>query len=358
MKLKITKRIKNNVINLKIISMLFLIAFTFYNYSFIQSANNEISILSVGDMVFPYNFENYKNHFSTLVQYFNNDLNLGNLEGPITYYDKPAKNTSSGKMFVFRFSPDIVPELLKYLNFHGVLISNNHANDYGSIGFNDTLKYLKQVDIQAIGLKFNINQFIIKNKKIGVIGFYYSSQFNDLRDLTFSSNIIKKAKENNDMVIVFFHGGTEGANAKYVYNKTEYFGNENRGNIFAFCHLAIDSGADLVLGSGPHILRGLEIYKGKLIAYSLGNFVASGGLSVSGELSISCILISKYDLNTLNLISARIIPIDLSTKNPKYDNDKKAINFLRYLSNQIYKDNFNRLPNFIIDDEGVIQLKN
>lgn len=313
---------------------------------------NKISILAVGDMVFPYYYENGIENFTELHGYFNNDLNLGNLEGPITYSNTPSKNTSSGKMFVFRFSPDIVPNLLKYLNFKGVLVSNNHANDYGEKGFTDTLKYLKNVDIEPIGLKYHISQLFIKNRKIALVGFYYNSNFNDLRDITTCSALIKKAKQFNDMVIVFFHGGSEGTNAKYVYNKTEYFGNENRGNIFAFCHSAIDSGADLVLGSGPHILRGLELYKSKLIAYSLGNFVASGGLSNKGELSISCILTCNYDLITNNFLEGKILPIDLTSKNPRIDKEKKAIAFIKNLTNQIYIDNFKKNPDIYINDDG------
>lgn len=339
------------------IFLFFIFIFSFINFlSFDQSLEQLITISAVGDMVFPYYFENGKKLFQDLVQYFDKDLNLGNLEGPITYLNQPAKNISSGKMFAFRFSPDIIPDLLKFLNFSAVLVANNHSYDYGEKGFSDTLKYLKEYSIEAIGLKSSIKEFTIKGKKIGIVGFYYGSRFNDLKDIPASKNLIKKAKENFDFVIVLFHGGSEGADAKYVYNRTEYFGNENRGNVFAFSHAVIDAGADLVLGSGPHILRGLELYKGKLIAYSLGNFVASGGLSAKGELSISCILSCKYDLTTNNFIEGKIIPIDLINKNPQYDQSKKSIYFLRTLTNQIYKDNYNSIPDITITDEGLIRL--
>ncbi len=347
----------NNNLFLKIFIFLFLSLSLLTSFSFLSSQDYTISISAVGDMVFPYNFANAKSYFSDLVQYFNKDLNLGNLEGAITTSDQPTKKTSSGKMFVFKFSPNIVPDLLRFLNFSGVLVSNNHSFDYGLKGFNDTIKYLKQVSIEPIGIKSSITEFLIKGKKIGVLGFYYSSRFNDLRDISTSSQIVKKAKEDYDFVIVLFHGGKEGSDSKHVYNKTEYFGNENRGNIFAFSHAAVDSGADLVIGSGPHILRGLELYKGKLIAYSLGNFVASGGLSVKGDLSISCILSLIYDLSSNSFIKGSIVPIDLSTKNPVYDKNKKAIYFLRILTNQIYKDNRKIKPDISIDEEGMIVLE-
>lgn len=337
-----------------LIGMFLLICFTLIFCSSSLQSSEVISITAVGDMVFPYYFENWQNHFSELINYFNSDLNLGNLEGPITNSTVSTKNSSSSKMFAFKFSPEITPKILKYLNFHGVLVSNNHSFDYGEKGFNDTLNYLKKVQIEPIGLKNNVTKFIRGNKKIAIIGFYYSSKFNDLRDINFSSYFVKKVKEDNDFVIVFFHGGTEGQNAKFVYNKTEYFGNENRGNIFAFAHAVIDAGADLVLGSGPHILRGFELYKGKFIAYSLGNFVASGGLSVKGELSLSSIFQCNYDLNTNQFLRGKIIPIDLSSKNPRLDLSKRSIPFLKLLTNQIYKDNFNSSPNIDIDADGNI----
>lgn len=338
--------------NIKFYLSLIIIGCFLFLYSF--QNENLLSITAVGDMVFPYNYQNGFDLFKDLVKFFNSDINLGNLEGPITTSTVSTKNTSSGKMFAFKFSPQIIPDLLKYIGFHGVLVSNNHANDYGEKGFNDTIKYLKEKEIEPIGIKYSITQITRKEKRIGIVGFYYSSKFNDLRDLKFSASLVKKAKENNDFVIVFFHGGTEGSNAKFVYNRTEYFGNENRGNIFAFAHLMIDYGADLVLGSGPHILRGFELYKNKFIAYSLGNFVSSGGLSNKGELSLSCILNLYFDLNSNSFLYGNIIPIDLSTKNPVYDNEKKSIPFLRVLTNQIYRDNFGKNPDLLIDDDGKI----
>lgn len=354
--LKLNKKNYNMISRLKLfLSTLLILSLSILSfYSFFQYETNILNISAVGDMVFPYYFENWQYHFSEIKNFFNSDLNLGNLEGPITNYNVSTKNSSSSKMFAFKFSPETTPIILKYLNFNGLLVSNNHSYDYGEKGFSDTIKYLKQVQIEPIGLKYAITQFIKKEKKIGIVGFYYSSKFNDLRDINSAVSLIKKAKENNDFVIVFFHGGTEGANAKFVYNKTEYFGNENRGNIFAFCHAVIDAGADFVIGSGPHILRGFELYKGKLIAYSLGNFVASGGLSNKGELSLSCILQCNYDLNSDNFISGKIIPIELSTKNPRLDPNKNSISFIRFLTKQIYRDNFNSDPNIKIDDDGNI----
>ena len=91
-------------------------------------------------------------------------------------------------------------------------------------------------------------------------------------------------------MIVTFHGGAEGSDKTHVPNGTEYFLGENRGNLRAFSHAVVDAGADLVVGHGPHVLRGMEFYKGRLIAYSMGNFAGYGVFSLSGPLGVSGIL--------------------------------------------------------------------
>ncbi len=91
-------------------------------------------------------------------------------------------------------------------------------------------------------------------------------------------------------MIVTFHGGAEGSDKTHVPNGTEYFLGENRGNLRAFSHAVVDAGADLVVGHGPHVLRGMEFYKGRLIAYSMGNFAGYGVFSLSGPLGVSGVL--------------------------------------------------------------------
>ena len=102
-------------------------------------------------------------------------------------------------------------------------------------------------------------------------------------------------KSENDFVIVIFHGGAEGADKSTVPEKEEWVGNENRGNVALVARTAIDAGADLVLGSGPHVLRKIEIYKDSPIAYSLGNFVGASKLITKGVLAYSGIFTATLD---------------------------------------------------------------
>ena len=92
------------------------------------------------------------------------------------------------------------------------------------------------------------------------------------------------------MVVVYMHAGAEGSDATHVTGKEETYLGEDRGNAQAFAHTAIDAGANLVIASGPHVLRGMEFYKGNLIAYSLANFAGYHNFSISGDLSLSGVL--------------------------------------------------------------------
>ena len=86
------------------------------------------------------------------------------------------------------------------------------------------------------------------------------------------------------------HAGAEGAAADHVTGREETYLGEDRGNPEAFAHMAIDAGASLVIASGPHVLRGMQFYKGHLIAYSLGNFAGYSNFSVHGTMTTSAIL--------------------------------------------------------------------
>jgi hypothetical protein len=86
------------------------------------------------------------------------------------------------------------------------------------------------------------------------------------------------------------HAGAEGSAADHVTGREEHYLGEDRGNPEAFAHMAIDAGASLVIASGPHVLRGMQFYRGHLIAYSLGNFAGYGNFATGGDLDMSVIL--------------------------------------------------------------------
>jgi poly-gamma-glutamate capsule biosynthesis protein CapA/YwtB (metallophosphatase superfamily) len=140
---------------------------------------------------------------------------------------------------------------------------------------------------------------------------------------------VKKA----DLVVVSFHGGAEGTNAQHVPNNTEIFFGEARGNLRLFARTVIDAGADLVLGHGPHVMRGMEIYQGRLISYSLGNFATYGWFQLAGETALSEILEVKLAADG-KFIGGKIHPVKQEGRGgPLLDPSKAAIPLLRNLSN-------------------------
>lgn len=123
--------------------------------------------------------------------------------------------------------------------------------------------------------------------------------------------IIRSAKAHSDVVIVSFHGGAEGENALHVTGMKEMFAGENRGNVREFAHQAVEAGADLVIGHGPHVLRAMEVYRKKLIAYSLGNFLTYGMFNLKGPNGTGAILQVRIDSETGGFLSGRIVPTSL-----------------------------------------------
>jgi hypothetical protein len=132
--------------------------------------------------------------------------------------------------------------------------------------------------------------------------------------------------------------GAEGRDQQHVRHGNEYFLGENRGNPIAFTHSVVDAGADLVLGSGPHVLRGMEWYRGRLIAYSLGNFLGNGTLSIGGILGVSGILHVALRSDG-SWIGGDLTPVRLVSPGlPALDPAEEAHGVVRTLS----KDDFGR----------------
>src|SRR5262249_10539968 len=115
------------------------------------------------------------------------------------------------------------------------------------------------------------------------------------------------------IVVVYMHAGAEGPTADHVTGQEELYLGEDRGNAEAFAHMAIDAGAGLVIASGPHVLRGMQFYKGHLIAYSLGNFAGYSNFATGGGRPMSVIF--RATLSSAGQFeSARVYPVQLSTQ--------------------------------------------
>jgi poly-gamma-glutamate capsule biosynthesis protein CapA/YwtB (metallophosphatase superfamily) len=211
------------------------------------------------------------------------DLVMGNLEQPLTDDTGASKCGSppSANCFAFRSPPSYAAHL-KDAGFDLMNLANNHTKDFGVAGARNTRAALDDAGIQYTGNADEITVVEVKGIKVAVVGFSSYAGANNLNDLGHSREVIRTAKEQADLVVVQVHMGAEGAAMQHVKPGSEIFHGENRGDPIKFSHTVIDAGADLIVGHSPHVLRGMEFYKGKLIAYSLGNF-AGGGKTLSKD---------------------------------------------------------------------------
>lgn len=218
------------------------------------------------------------------------DAVFGNLEGALTdVADSPKCGAEAEDCFAFRAPP----EYAKYLAAAGFTVmstANNHSYDFGAAGEAETIAALRDAGIAQTGSPDELTVVRAGGRRLAFVGFSSYSNTASLTDLESARALIRRARKRADLVVVAFHGGAEGADAHHVTGATEIYLGEDRGNPREFAHMAVEAGADLVLGSGPHVLRGMEIHRGRLIAYSLGNFSAYGNFSLEGALGISAVL--------------------------------------------------------------------
>lgn len=323
----------------------FLIAFlSLVICPFAANAGEQISIVAVGDIMMGTTYPDKKlppkdgsGIFNNVKkEFYGHDIVFGNLEGPLTDVGEPSKCLVKTEHCNEFKMPVRYVNYLKDAGFNVMSIANNHAFDFGFRGMQNTRNTLESAGIKTAGGK-DIAYLNIKGKKIAVAGFSFSSSSPysySIKDLPQAAKIVKELKESNDIVIVSFHGGAEGKAAVNIFDSEEIFLKEKRGNVIKFSRTVIDAGADLVIGHGPHVLRAMEIYKGKLIAYSLGNFLTYG-FSTSGPNGLSVILKIKIDSETGNFIDGELIPVKLSNQGiPEIDPGNQAIKLIKKLTVQ------------------------
>ena len=267
------------------------------------------------------------------------DAVYGNLEGPmIDGGDSPkCRGKKIGTCFAFRV-PTRYGKYLKEAGFTAMGLANNHAMDFGLEGRASSRQVLDALQIAHTGEVGDIARLTVKGRKVAIIAFAtYPGAYNFL-DLDDSLQAIRALKAESDLVIVGFHGGAEGATHQHVLEGDETFLGEDRGDLRRFTHAAIDSGADLVLGSGPHVVRAMEIYKGKLIAYSLGNFATYGPFNLNAENGLTLVLEAHLAADG-TFLRGKAYPVKQEKPGgPRMDPEMKILPVLRALSNADFKE--------------------
>ncbi|MEG4271718.1 MULTISPECIES: CapA family protein [unclassified Microcoleus] len=318
-----------------------------------------VSIKAVGDMIpgtnYPYNKLPAKKEMllESVKPYLKGaDILFGNFESTMTDHPYSSKAGGGRMLFAFRTPPSYA-KIFKDVGFDILNIANNHSYDFNEQGFKDTIKNIDSNGMKAVGKRDQIVYQNVKGVNFAFIGFSnYGDVHNSLLELKAGAEVVKKAKQNADIVVISVHAGAEGTGALNVRNKTEFFYGENRGNMVLFSRTMIDAGADLILGHGPHVPRAMELYKGKLIAYSLGNFLGYRTLSTAGALGQSLILDVKMTPKG-DFVSGKIIPVQLDGRGvPAVDNKFRTVGLIDRLT----KSDF---PNsgLIIDEKGQILKK-
>jgi len=217
------------------------------------------------------------------------DVVLGNLEGTLSTGGSSKCGAASTNCFAFQTPPSYA-RWLERAGFTVMNLANNHAFDYGQAGLQQTIAALRRAGLLHTGRPNQITIQKVGDIRVATVGFAPYPWAASLTDIAAAKQLVRAAGRISDVVVVTMHAGAEGRDRQHVHRGTERFLGENRGDPMRFAHAVVDAGADLVVGSGPHVLRGMEWYKGRLIAYSLGNFAGYDVFSLGGPLSTSAIL--------------------------------------------------------------------
>lgn len=268
------------------------------------------------------------------------DLMIANLEG--TYSEGgPSKCDDSDSKACFAFqAPPVYAEALSWAGVDLVSLANNHSNDYFSSGLQQTKAALERNGVKYTGLPGQIARARVDGVRVAVLGFSPYSWNQSLLDIPAARALARKAAKTADVVVVLMHAGAEGADETHTPQGAEYAYGENRGDPRAFAHAVVGAGADLVLGSGPHVIRGMERYRGRLIAYSLGDFAGWNTFRLGGELSLSGLLTVRIDEDG-RLRGGRWLSLRLESPGvPTVDPSHEAARLVRRLSAQDFVKTF------------------
>jgi hypothetical protein len=261
------------------------------------------------------------------------DLTFGNLEETMSTTSGSKCGAGSSNCYAFQ-APPAYAGLLRSAGFDIVNMANNHAYDFGPVGRAQTVAALTRVKVATTGAPGQITVLEARGMRVAFLGFAPYPWASRLDRITRAVALVHKATTMADLVVVAIHAGAEGSSATHVPKGSEYFLGENRGNSRAFAHAVVNAGADLVVGSGPHVLRGIERYHGRLIAYSLGNFAGYKNFALGGTLSLSGILrVTLIPNSTWG--SARLIPVALHGAGlPALDPSNASVRLVARLSHE------------------------
>jgi len=306
------------------------------------SAEEEsISITAVGDIMMGSDFpsprlppDGGRDLLTAAAPFFKrSDIALANLEGTLCAGGEPAKVAVPGRSYLFRTPPEYARNL-KEAGISMVSLANNHVFDFGRPCFASTKKALTKAGVAFSSKNGEIARFSVRGVRIGVVSLSFGPP---PRSIVFPEQVleeISRVADHYDILILSIHAGAEGRDALHVVPGMERYLNEPRGDLIRFAHDAIDRGADLIVAHGPHVPRAMELYRDRLIAYSLGNFATFGGMSVTRESGYAPLLTVQISADGSflkgSLHSFRQKPLQAPVPDP----GRRALRLIRRLSAQ------------------------
>lgn len=255
-----------------------------------------ITLVAVGDVMMGSNYPSAANCPPKEVKLLdpvaaflrNADLTFANLEGSVLNSGGERKQCSNPSVcYAFR-QPEYLVDQMKEAGIDLFSVANNHLGDFGNTGRLNTCRVLREKGFRFAGQETHPwDTITVKNIRVGLTAFAPNRGCLQLNDQALIKRTVSDLKKICDLVIVSFHGGAEGNKMTHVTRRSEQYVGENRGNVYEFARVAIDAGADVILGHGPHVPRAIDLYKGRFITYSMGNFCTYGQFGLSGTTGIA-----------------------------------------------------------------------
>lgn len=260
------------------------------------------------------------------------DIAIGNLEGVILDGGEPSKSCDNPMAcFLFR-SPPRYAGRLRDAGFDVLSLANNHARDFGEAGRTATMSTLEAHGLRHSGRRGDVASWTQAGLEIAFIAFSPTLESYLLNDIPTAVEEVGSLTASHDLVIVSFHGGAEGRDAMQLPFAEEFHFGETRGEVVRFARAVVDAGADLVIGHGPHVPRAMELYRERLIAYSLGNFATYYGVSVDGPAGVAPLLVAELARDG-HFIAGRIhSAVQRRPSGPVWDPEQRAYALIRRLT--------------------------
>lgn len=253
--------------------------------------------------------------FPALGGYFTGaDIAFLNLEGPLAD-ELPSTKCAPGSENCHAFrTPVRFARALLGLGIDVASLANNHAMDLGSAGMDSTMHTLDALGIAHAGRTGDVARIERNGLKIAVLAAHSGACCLNINQVDGVVAAVKEADLWADLVVVSFHGGAEGSDHRHVPGEVELAWGEARGDVKLLARAAIDAGADLVLGHGPHVLRAMEVYHHRLVAYSLGNFCGFRQFGTGGGPSGRSVVLQASLAPTGELLDAHLVPLALDSE--------------------------------------------